>query len=142
MKTLKLTLLFVQTALLIWVYCLPARAGEIKEVTPAAMVLNHAVMCESIDNFKPRNPAIVFSIALGKVFCFTRFDHIKKTTYIYHKWFHWNRLVSKKSLILKPPQWATISSMELRMADRGPWYVEITDKDDTLLERLRFSISD
>jgi hypothetical protein len=32
--------------------------------------------------------------------------------------------------------------MQLRMADRGPWYVEITDKDDTLLQRLRFSISD
>ena len=142
MNTLKLTLLFVQSSLLILAYCLPARAGEIQEVTPAAMVLGHAVMCESIDNFKPRNPAIVFSIDLGKVFCFTSFTHIKKTTYIYHKWFYWNRLVSKKRLTLKPPQWSTISSMELRMADRGPWYVEITDKDDTLLERLRFSISD
>jgi hypothetical protein len=140
MNTLKLTLLIVLASL--WVYCLPARAGEIQEVTPVAMVLSHAVMCESIDDFKPENPAIVFSIDLGKVFCFTTFDQIKKTTHIYHKWFQMNRLVSKKRLTLKPPQWSTISSMQLRMADRGPWYVEITDKNDTLLQRLRFSISD
>ena len=140
MNTLKLTLLIVQIFLL--VYCLPAKAGEIQEVTPATMVLSHAVMCESIDDFKPRNPAIVFSIDIGKVFCFTTFSQIKETTHIYHKWFQMNRLVSKKRLSLKPPQWSTISSMQLRMADRGPWYVEITDKDDTLLQRLRFSISD
>jgi hypothetical protein len=140
MNTLKLTLLIAQTCLLF--YSLPARAGEIQEVTPTVLLLSHAVMCESIDDFKPRNPAIVFSIDLGKVFCFTTFAQIKETTYIYHKWFQMNRLVSRKKLTLKPPQWSTISSMQLRMADRGPWYVEITDKDDTLLQRLRFSISD
>ncbi|SMC36759.1 Protein of unknown function [Desulfocicer vacuolatum DSM 3385] len=140
MKILKITLLIIQTFFVI--SPLPAGAGEIQEVMPSTMVLSHAVMCESIEDFKPRNPAIVFSIDLGKVFCFTTFKQITETTRIYHKWFQRNRLVSQKKLTLKPPQWSTISSMQLRMADRGPWYVEITDKDDTLLQRLRFSISD
>jgi len=140
MNTLKLTPLIALLCFLF--YCLPLRAGEVQEVTPAALQLNHAIMCESIDNFKPQNPAIVFSIDQGKVFCFTSFDQIRETTHIYHKWFQMDRLVSRKRLTLKPPQWSTISSMQLRMADRGPWSVEITDKDDTLLQRLRFSISD
>ena len=123
-------------------HCPLTRAGEVQEVTPTSQHLAQAVMCESIDNFKPQNPAIVFSIDLGRVFCFTAFDQINETTHIYHKWFQMDRLVSRKRLTLNPPQWSTISSMQLRMADRGPWYVEITDKDDILLQRLRFSISD
>ncbi|GAB6143714.1 DUF2914 domain-containing protein [Desulfocicer niacini] len=140
MNPLRLILLIIPISLLF--YGTPARTGEVQEVTPASLILTQAVMCESIDNFKPQNPAIVFSIDLGKVFCFTTFDQIGDTTHIYHKWFQMDRLVSRKRLTINPPQWSTISSMQLRMADRGPWYVEITDKDDTLLQRLRFSISD
>lgn len=140
MHPLKLTLLIIPIYILF--HGTPAWTGEVQEVTPATLILTHAVMCESIDNFKPQNPAIVFSIDLGKVFCFTAFDQIGETTYIYHKWYQMDRLISRKRLTLNPPQWSTISSMQLRMADRGPWYVEITDKDDILLQRLRFSISD
>lgn len=117
-------------------------AGQVQGVTESDPVLEQAVMCEAIDTFTPKNPAIVFSSNLGKIFCFTAFSRITETTYIYHKWFQKDRLISRKRLFLKPPRWTTVSSMQLRMADRGPWYVEITDQNDVLLQRLRFSISD
>ena len=140
MNALKYTFLILPLLFLGPVF--PLHAGEVQEVTADAPVLTQAIMCEAIDGFKPRNPAVVFSIDLGKIFCFTAFEHITEATHIYHKWFQNDHLISRNRLILKPPQWSTISSMQLRTADRGPWYVEITDKEDVLLQRLRFSISE
>jgi hypothetical protein len=50
--------------------------------------------------------------------------------------------VYRKRLILKPPRWASVSSIKLREADKGPWRVEIRDAEGRLLATLRFSITD
>lgn len=52
-------------------------AQESKKLT-----LVRAVMCEGIQDFKPWNQAVVFSISIGKVSCFTSFDPVPETTYI------------------------------------------------------------
>lgn len=101
-----------------------------------------AVMCESIQRFAPANEAIVFSITLGRISCFTEFDPVPKQTVIYHKWYHHGSLISVKQLTVNPPRWASFSSMQLRDADKGPWQVEATDKNGKLFYTLRFSITD
>ena len=105
-------------------------------------ILDDAVMCEEIKDFTPNNRAVIFSIKIGKVSCFTSFDPVPQKTVIYHKWFHKDKPSTQKTLSLQPPRWATYSSIQLREADKGPWRVEITDQKGTIIHTLRFTITD
>lgn len=104
--------------------------------------LKRAVMCESIEKFKPVNQAVIFSIDLGRLSCFTEFDPVPEQTVIYHQWYHRGMLVSKKQLTINPPRWSSFSSMQLRETDKGPWQVDITDENGKIFQTLRFSITD
>ena len=99
-------------------------------------------MCEYIEDFAPRNQAVVFSIEVGRISCFTSFSGIKNSTYTLHKWYRRDELVTTKRLTLKPPSWSTYSSIQLREADKGPWRVEILNNRSQLLRTLRFSVTD
>ncbi|RZB36347.1 MAG: hypothetical protein SRB2_02172 [Desulfobacteraceae bacterium Eth-SRB2] len=104
--------------------------------------LDDAVICEEIEDLTPKNRAVIFSIKIGKVSCFTSFDPVPKETFVYHKWFHKDKPSTKKKLTLQPPRWATYSSIQLRETDKGPWRVEITDQKEKILHTLRFTITD
>jgi hypothetical protein len=109
---------------------------------PKELKMDRAVMCEEIKDFIPQNPAVVFSIKIGKVSCFTSFDPVPEKMFIYHKWFHRDDPSTKKRLTLQPPRWATYSTIQLRETDKGPWRVEISDENGNILGILRFSITD
>lgn len=106
------------------------------------LTLDQAVMCEAIKELAPHNPAVVFSIKIGKVLCYTSFDPVPAKTSIYHKWYHKDKLSTTKRLSLTPPRWATYTSILLREADKGPWRVEIYNQKGELFQILRFSITD
>lgn len=106
------------------------------------LILVQALMCEGTKDYKPLNPAIVFSVNIEKVSCFTSFDAVRQRTFIYQEWFHRDRLSTRRKLFLQPPRWSTFSSIQLRETDKGPWRVEITDEQGQLLRVLRFSITD
>ena len=109
---------------------------------PSDANLVQAVMCESIDNFQPANPSVVFSISQGEVFCFSSFDPVVNKTYIFHKWYKRDKLIFTMRLTLSPPKWSSFSRIQLRDVDKGPWRVEIWDSNDILLQTLRFSMVD
>ncbi len=115
----------------------PAAAGADKSPH-----LARAVMCESLADYVPRGVAVVFSIEVGRIFCYTEFDIVPAKTVVYHKWFRRDQLVTTKRLTLKPPRWSSYSSIQLREADKGPWRVEITDRKGAVLHVLRFSLTD
>jgi hypothetical protein len=110
--------------------------------SPTALHLAQALMCETIENFKPVNQSAVFPVSQGTVMCFTDFDVVPRETEVYHVWINRNTLVYRKRLILKPPRWASVSSIKLREADKGPWRVEVRDAAGRLLTTLRFSITE
>lgn len=112
--------------------------------TPAAekLTMVRAVMCETIQNYEPGYPAVVFSTKLGRVSCFTEFDPVPKQTYIQHKWYRKDNLITEKRLTINPPSWSSFTSVQLRDEDKGPWRVEVTDENDKLMHTLRFSITD
>jgi len=141
MKTVFLKLCFI----LALAFVLDAQHAAWSEELPAPSAgptLVKAVMCESIQKLTPTNQAVVFSIDLGQVSCFTEFDQVKQLTVIHHKWYHKGNLISVKKLSLKPPRWSSFSSMQLRDADKGPWRVDVTDENDKIIYTLRFSITD
>jgi len=106
------------------------------------LTLVKAAMCEGIKNSSPQNQAIIFSAAIGEVFCFTSFDPVPEKSFIYHNWFNRDRLSTRIRLAINPPRWSTYSSTTFREADKGPWRVEVTDQDGHILNILRFSITD
>ena len=114
------------------------------EVTASSeeAILIKAVMCESLDKLVPANEAVVFSINLGRVYSFTEFDPVPEQTVIFHKWYHKGKLISVKKLTINPPRWSSLSSMQLRDADKGPWHVDVVDHNAKLFKTLRFSITD
>jgi hypothetical protein len=121
---------------------LPVVAEDELAVSAGGVSLVRAVMCETIEALEPHNTAVAFSIAAGKISCFTSFEGIKAETHALHKWFRRDSLVTAKRLSLKPPSWSTYSSIQLREADKGPWRVEIRNADNQLLQTLRFSVID
>ena len=110
--------------------------------TVAKLTLEQAAMCEEIKEYTPYNSAVVFSIKIGKVSCFTAFDPVPEKTFIYHNWYHRDKPSTKKKLTLNSPRWSTYSSILLRETDKGPWRVEISDQKGNLFRILRFSITD
>jgi hypothetical protein len=108
----------------------------------SGLSLDEAVVCEGIKDFAPVNKAIVFSLGIGKVYCFTSFDHVPQETVIYHNWYRNDRLITTKRLSLQPPQWSTFSSIQLREADKGPWRLVIKDKAKKVLRIVKFSITE
>lgn len=101
-----------------------------------------AVMCELVQQSAPVNQAVVFSIDVGRVACFTEFDQVSRPTIVLHKWYRKDHLIAVKRLSVTSGRRYSFSSMQLRDADKGPWRVEVTDAEANLLTTLRFSITD
>lgn len=106
------------------------------------VVLADAVVCEGISNFRPVNPAVVFSVSQGEVFCFSAFNPVYEKTAIYHNWYKKDKLIFSMRLVLSVPKWSSFSRVQMRDADKGPWRVEIRDEADNILKTLKFSMSD
>ncbi len=125
---------------------LTAQVGAQSPARPAPggskLALIQALVCEDVKDAIPVNPAITFSIAVGKIYCYTFFDQVGEDTVIYHHWIFRDRPSARIRLSLKQPRWSTYSSIQLREADKGPWRVEITDAGGRVLKILRFSVTD
>ena len=118
-------------------------AEETGDTSPAgSLILEQAVMCESLEAYAPKNMAVVFSIDVVKVLCFTSFNHVPREMAIYHNWYRKDQLSSKRKLVLKPPKWSSFSGIQFRETDKGPWRVDITDEEGNILQTLRFSVTD
>jgi len=118
------------------------KSAEQPPEKPVELTLDKVAVCEEIRNYVPYHPAIAFSISVGKVSCFSLFDPVPEETFIYHQWFHRDKSNTKKRLTVKPPRWATFSTIQLRQTDKGPWRVEISDQSGTIFKTLRFSVTD
>lgn len=119
----------------------PAKAPQ-PVAEPEKLTLVQAVVCERVDEGQPVHPAIVFSISLGEVACFTAFDPVPAQAIIFHEWYRRDKLTARTRLKLSPPRWSSVSRIQLREADKGPWRIEITDEHGNVLSSLRISITD
>ena len=106
------------------------------------LILGEATVCEIVKKGVPFNSAITFSISLGRIYCLTDFVVVGGKTVIYHNWYRKDSKRASVKLALRPPRWATFSSVTLREADKGPWQVEITTESGEVLKILRFSVID
>jgi len=132
-RILKWNLLFVAILLTVG-------AGRTMAQNNNSFQLKSAQMCEGINEKGPQNPAVVFSVTIGKVYCYSSFSNIVKDTTIYHYWYSRDHLTAKVKLAIQSPTWSTYSNIQLRQSDKGPWRVEIVDINENVLQTLRFSV--
>jgi len=117
-------------------------AQTMKKQPAPELTLTNAIICEDVRGYKPYNQTIAVSTSLGKAICYTSFDPVPEKTIIYHNWYRFDVMSTSIKLELQPPSWASYSTFQLREADKGPWRVEVTDKDGNVFSILRFSITD
>ena len=123
-----------------------AEEGSAKQAADGAgqkgLKLIQALVCEDVIEGIPQEPAIVFSITRGKVSFYTFFDPVPQKSFVTHHWYYRDEPSARIRLQLRPPRWATFSTIQLRETDKGPWRVEVTDAGGVVLKELRFSITD
>jgi predicted secreted protein len=130
------------------IFLVTAPIGARSQVTandPAAISelrLGRAAVCETVKEGEMVNRGVVFSIILGRVYCYTDFVAVPEKTLTYHVWYQADQRRASVKLALRPPRWAVYSYITLRDGDKGPWRVEITDERGTVLQTLRFSVVD
>lgn len=101
-----------------------------------------AEICEDSKQGECIFPNKILPFSNNKVFCYTAFDSIGKPTFIYHKWYYRDEPMATFTLKLKPGYYASLSNIQIREKDKGPWKVEIVDSNNKILMVLRFSIVD
>ena len=121
---------------------IPSSTSKEKVARDMDVSLVDAVMCESVQNLKPVNEALTFSVALGHVYCLSVFRPSSKPTIIYHRWYRRNELSTQVRLKIYPPHWTAYSVIQLRVEDKGPWHIEVADQNGVVFRTLRFSITD
>ena len=114
--------------------------GELPE--EPVLMLGKATICENVRNRVPTTEAVAFSYRLGRVYCFTDFFSVSDRTVIYHNWYRKDIRYAGVKLSVRPPRWATYSSIKIGADHKGPWRVDITDSSGKVLRVLRFSIID
>ena len=134
-------------AILVWTASTVFAAAPAGDTSSTAtgggqLILGEATVAEIVKNGVPSNSAVAFSISLGRIYCFTDFVEVGAKTVIYHNWYHRDEKRASVKLALRPPRWATFSSVVLRNSDKGPWQVEVTTEDGSVLQILRFSVID
>jgi hypothetical protein len=138
----KLLLRIIGITVILLIVIAPITYSFAQNAPKKRLKIEQAMICEAVREFQPINPGITFSIANGSIACFTRFDAVPVETFIGHRWYRKDELVTEQKLILKPPQWSTYSRIQLREFDKGPWRVEIVDSDNQVISILRFSVTE
>jgi hypothetical protein len=106
------------------------------------LTLGRAAVCEGVKEREPVNGAVLFSVRLKRLYCFTAFEVVPYETVIHHIWYQRDVQRADVKLKVQPPRWSTYSTVSLRDSDKGPWRVDITDDGGRVLRTLRFSITD
>lgn len=120
----------------------PSGSGQLATAQSAELVLGESTVCENIQNGIPEQSAVAFSVSLKRVYCYTDFSTVPEKSFAYHNWYLRDNLKASVKLTVRPPRWSTYSSIQLRDSDKGPWRIEITDEEGSILKTLRFSVID
>ena len=116
--------------------------GQTSEPEATELLIGAASVSEAVQNGIPFNEAVVFAAARQKLYCYTDFIAVPEKTFIYHNWYFRDKRRASIKLQLNQPRWATFSYVAFKKEDIGPWRIEVTDAQGTLLQTLRFSIVD
>jgi len=145
MEEVKIELKYV-LRMAIFTFLFSTAGGMAEAIDSSAAVapptVKKAVMCEGVKDGLPVNQTIIFDGSKNSAFCWSEFDPVLAEGIVYHKWYRRGELITRKKLAVHPPRWAAYTRLPLRQADIGPWQLDITDENGSILKTLRFSITE
>ena len=117
----------------------PAPPSAPPATTPS-LTASDAVIATGMEGLTPQGAADSFESSVGKLYAFTKITGAQGETSIKHLWFHGDQLVSEVELPVKAASWRTYSSKTITPNMVGPWKVDVTTHDGTVLKSIPFTI--
>jgi len=111
-----------------------------QEKTAPSLAIEEAVIASGVENLTPVRPGVSFDSGVGKLYCFTKIKSGQLPTVIKHLWFQGDKMVMEVTLQVKSASWRTYSTKTILPSAGGPWKVDVTSEDGTVLKTLRFTI--
>jgi hypothetical protein len=116
------------------------RLAYAQEKTAPPITVEEAVIAPRVENLTPVGPDVSFDSGVGKLYCFTRINSGQPPAVIKHLWFQGDRMVMEVTLPVKSASWRTYSTKTILPSATGPWKVDVTSEDGTVLKTLSFTI--
>ncbi|HTN44044.1 MAG TPA: DUF2914 domain-containing protein [Nitrospiria bacterium] len=116
------------------------RLAYAQEKTAPPITVEEAMIASRVENLTPVSPDVAFDASVGKLYCFTRIKSDRPPTLIKHLWFQGDRMVMEVTLPIKSASWRTYSTKTILPSATGPWKVDVTSEDGTVLKTLTFTI--
>jgi hypothetical protein len=143
--------LCVWSANLFFFLCVSIVSAQAPEAPPAeppaappaaapSLTVSEAVITAGIESLTPQGTADTFEANVGKLYAFTKITGAQGETTIKHLWFYGDQMVSEVELPIKAASWRTYSSKIILPNMTGPWKVDVTTPDGTVLKSISFTI--
>jgi hypothetical protein len=116
------------------------RLAYAQEKAAPPLTVEEAMIASRVENLNPVGPDVAFDASIGKLYCFTRIKSSQPPTVIKHLWFQGDRMVMEVTLPIKSASWRTYSTKTILPSASGPWKVDVTSEDGTVLKTLSFTI--
>ena len=107
----------------------------------SAVQVENSAIGEDVVNREVVSEGDSFSVAVGKLYCYSKIANIDSHTSVVHAWYYGSEERARVSLSVSPPAWRTYSSKIIQAHEIGVWRVEILDQDGNLLETVRFQVT-
>jgi hypothetical protein len=108
--------------------------------TGTALHVDEMVFCAGIKDREPVGAAQAFPADVFSVCCYTKIAGAQDTTAVIHNWYFGEEKIASVELAVKSSSWRTWSSKKMMPAWRGPWKVEVTALDGTVIDTKGFRL--
>jgi len=119
-----------------------AIGAETKAQESDTLSVAEAMICTSVIDRVPAGADTVFPDTVGVLYCFTKIEGAKAPTTISHVWYYQDKKMAEVSLNVGGSCWRTWSSKRILKEWTGPWRVDVTTKDGTVLKSLTFKVKE
>jgi hypothetical protein len=126
--------------------CIPILSAQTPEAPPAppeaapSLVVSESAIATGMEGLTPQGAADSFESGVGKLYAFTKITGAQGETSVKHLWFHGDHLVAEVELPVKASTWRTYSSKTIMPDMTGPWKVDVTAQDGTVLKSIPFTV--
>ena len=134
--------IFIALTLMVFLL-MPTQAEEKTQISAEAedvITIEDGAIATTIENRIPQRTAQRFPATVGTLYCFTKVVGAQTETSITHIWYYQDEKMTEVVLPVRSRYWRTWSSKKIIPQWKGPWRVEVTSKDGTMLKTITFTI--
>jgi hypothetical protein len=98
------------------------------------------VFCAGVKDRAPVGVSESFPSDVFSVYCFTTIVGAEDTTTVMHNWYYQDTKMATVDFLVASPRWRTWSSKRMMPDWRGPWRVDVTTSDGTVIASGKFTL--